>query len=150
MRTGLLVVIVALCLVQSSSAQSPVSKVPDAISWGTAFANPTLAAWDARHSKCELGRLALSAAIENGVTFALKSLVVSKRPCLGCDPTGFPSGHAAQSAVGLSRNWRVGIGFTLTTAALRMEAHRHTWQQVTAGALIGIGSEALGRMVKCE
>ncbi len=130
-----------------------VNRLPDAISWGTAFTNPTLAIVDAirgPQTKCHLARLALSEAVGNGLTIGLKHLIVSPRPCVGCGVDGFPSGHTMNSTIGFSRDWRVGLSFTLGTAILRHEAHRHTSQQVLAGALVGIGAESIGRLVPCE
>lgn len=140
----------ALILALQLAAVQP---VPDVLSYGTAAANPTMAAiqaWQAPDRKCAFERLALSEAIGNGVSLTLKHFIVSPRPCLGCAPDGFPSGHAMNSAIGFSNNWQVGLSMTLGTAALRVDANRHTKWQVLAGAAIGIGAEAAGRLVKCQ
>src|SRR5690349_11545625 len=96
--TGLLLVI--------ALAQA-VAPIPDAVSWGTAFVNPTLATIDAlksEHKGCRLARLALSEGVGNGLSIGLKHLIVSPRPCAGCNPDGMPSGHSMNSAIGFSRN----------------------------------------------
>ena len=128
-----------------------VNKWANGVSWATAFVNPTVAAVDALKSEqkgCRLARLALSEAIGNGVTIVLKHVIESPRPCVGCAADGFPSGHTANSFIGVS-GWRYGFAFGFTTGQLRRDAHRHTFPQVLAGAAIGIGSEFAGRVVKC-
>src|ERR1044071_4925460 len=125
----LLLVVLLVGLPATAFAQQPVTRWADWASYGTAAVNPTLAAWDARHSRCKLARLALSEGIGNGLTLALKHRVISARPCLGCVPDGFPSGHTMNGLVGFSRNWKVGLAFGLATAELRNEANRATpWQ----------------------
>jgi len=116
-------------------AQEPVKPWADVTSWGTSFVNP--------------GRLALSEAIGNGVALAMKHFIVSPRPCLGCNAMGMPSGHTMQSSIGMfSSRW--GFTATIATGVLRHEANRHTWQQIAAGAAIGVGAEAAGRLIKCQ
>ena len=146
-----LVAAALLLLSGTAQAQEPVSHWPDAVSWGTALTNPTLAAVDALRSEqkgCRLGRLALSEGIVNGVGLTLKHFIVSPRPCIGCAPDGFPSGHSANSMVG-SFGWRYGIVFGASTASLRLEANRHTPKQVAAGLLLGAAGEFAGRLIKC-
>ncbi len=129
-----------------------VRRVPDVASYATAAINPTWAAVDAWRSPerlCRFERLALSEAIGNGVALTLKHFIVSPRPCLACAPDGFPSGHTMNSAIGLSDHWRMGVGFTVGTAGLRIAARRHTVWQVTAGALLGLSAEAAGRLIGC-
>lgn len=148
-----LTLVFVCCFGHAINAQEPVSTVPDVASWPIAFANSAIAATDAirgPHAKCGLARLALSAGIENGVALTLKHFVVSPRPCLGCASNGWPSGHEGQSLVGFSNHWQIGLGFGLVTGALRVQANRHTKWQVLAGAVVGIGSEALGKVIKCD
>ncbi len=132
-------------------AQEPVKPWADVSSWGTAMVNPGVAAveaWRSPSRGCRLGRLALSEAIGNGITLIAKRSFDSPRPCLGCAPDGFPSGHTMQSSLGMfSSRW--GFTATIATGFLRHEANRHTWRQVVAGAAIGIGSEAAGRLIRC-
>lgn len=145
-----LLVFLLVCLPVPALAQQPVTRWADWSSYGTAAVNPTLAAWDARHSRCKLARLALSEGISNGLALAMKRVVVSARPCAGCVPDGTPSNHTANSLVGFSRNWRVGLAFGLATAELRVTANRHTWQQVLAGAGVAVAAEASGYLIRCQ
>ncbi len=134
-------------------AQAPVQPWADVTSYGTAMVNPATAAIKAWHSsdpKCELGRLAISEAIANGVALTLKHFIVSPRPCIGCAPDGMPSGHSANGFVGFSSHWPYGIAFGVATAGLRVAANRHTFKQVLAGSALGIGAEYAGRLIKCQ
>ena len=147
------VLLVLLLLAAPVHAQEPVVRWADWASWGTAAANPTIAVVRAARSespKCRLAQLALSEAVGNGATFAVKHLVASPRPCLGCAPDGMPSGHTANSAIGFSRHWQLGLAFTLGTAALRTDANRHTKEQVFWGAVLGFTGEAAGHLLKCQ
>jgi membrane-associated phospholipid phosphatase len=133
-------------------AQAPVQPWADWTSYGTAMVNPATAvveAWQSPSRGCRLGRLALSEAIGNGVALTLKHFIVSPRPCLGCAPDGMPSGHTMNSAIGMfSSRW--GFTATIATGVLRHEANRHTWTQIAAGAALGVGAEAAGRLIKCQ
>lgn len=144
--------IVAVLLLSASPlyAQQPVTKWADWSSYGTAAVNPALAAWDARHDRCKLARLAVQESIGNGLTLALKHRIVSVRPCVGCAPDGFPSGHTMNSLIGFSRNWKVGLAFGLATAELRNEANRHTPWQILAGAGVAVAAEASGYLIRCQ
>lgn len=152
MRAALLVVICLLCLPIVGHTQAPVQPWADWTSYPTAMVNPGTAAieaWRSSDRACRFGRLALSEAIGNGVALTLKHFIVSPRPCLGCAPDGMPSGHTMNSAIGMfSSRW--GFTATIATGALRHEAHRHTWQQIAAGAALGVGAEAAGRLLKCR
>lgn len=136
----------------SARAQQPVQKFPDVVSYGTALINPTVAmvdAWRSPSRGCHFARLALSEAVGNGIALTMKHFIVSPRPCLGCAPDGMPSGHTMNSAMGIfSSQW--GFTATIATGVLRHEAKRHTWQQIAMGAAVGVGSEAAGRLIKCE
>jgi len=146
------VLLVLLLLAAPVHAQEPVVRWADWASWGTAAANPTIAVVRAARSespKCRLAQLALSEAVGNGATFAVKHLVASPRPCLGCAPDGMPSGHTMNSTIGYT-GWRYGMAFSFATGQLRQDAHRHTLPQVLAGLGIGIGAEFAGRLVKCQ
>lgn len=139
--------------VASVAHAQEVRKVPDVLSWGTAAVNPAVAAvaaWRSPDRGCRLLRLALSEGVGNGLTLALKHTIRGERPCAGCAPDGFPSGHTMNSTIGFSSRWGIGLSFTLGTADLRVAARRHTAWQVAAGAAIGIGAEAMGRLVRCS
>jgi len=130
----------------------PVTPWADWASYGTAVVSPTVAAiqaWRSPHRGCKLGQLAISEAVGNLAALTLKRLIVSPRPCLGCGTEGFPSGHTMNSVIGFSSSWRVSVGFAWSTAALRATAHQHTPRQVVAGALLGLGAEAAGHLLKC-
>ena len=130
-----------------------VAPIPDAISWATAFVNPTLSVIDAATGPqpwCHLARLGLSELAGNGLSIVLKHVIVSQRPCSGCGVDGFPSGHTMNAALGFSRDWRVGLSLTLGTGILRHEAHRHTNGQILGGAVLGVGAEATGRLIRCQ
>ena len=52
-----------VCVSSLALAQEPVSTIPDAVSWGTAFVNPAIAAaqaWKSERRGCRLGQLAIS------------------------------------------------------------------------------------------
>jgi membrane-associated phospholipid phosphatase len=139
---------------RSASAQVPVPVAPwaDWASYGTALVNPVTAAVSAltSHDKvCRLGQLGISELVGNVATLTLKRLIVSPRPCLGCAPDGMPSGHTMNSTIGFSSRWKVGVLFSVGTAELRADAHRHTPWQVAAGAAIGVGAEAAGHLLRC-
>lgn len=115
--------------------------------------NPTIAAvnaWRSPDRACRFGQLALSEAIGNGVALILKKGLVSARPCLGCQPDGMPSGHTMNGTIGFSSRWKYGVVFSVATAELRTDAHRHTPWQVAAGAVLGVGAEAAGHLLKCQ
>ncbi len=146
--------LVALCCVVPLRAQEPVARVPDVASYATAAVNPAVAVYKAIRSDqpwCHLAQFGVSELIGNGSTFGLKKAIVSARPCAGCAPDGMPSGHSMNSVIGVSSNWRVGIYFSLGTAQLRQEAHRHTPWQTVAGLALGGASEWAGqRLVRCR
>jgi hypothetical protein len=53
--------------------------------------------------------------------------------------------------LGSSWNWRVSWSLGLSTAALRVQAHRHTWPQVLSGVAIGGLSELAGqKLLRCR
>lgn len=146
-----------LCLLIGAPVQAQtVRKLPDVVSWGTAAVNPTIAAIDAWNSPdraCRLKKLIILEGLGNGLSLTLKHLIASPRPCVGCPPDGFPSGHTMNSAIGLSRNWYVGGAIAIgATGILRspVAANRHTWKQVAAGAGIGLGVNAAGLLLKCQ
>ncbi len=88
-------------------------------------------------------------ALAMGLTVALKYSVNSVRP--NGAPHGFPSGHAAisfTSAEFLRKRygWEYGLPAYALAAFVgysRIHAHEHTFRDVGAGALIGIGSSYL-------
>ena len=147
---GLVLVLVAAPVF----AQEPVNRAADVISWGTAAVNPIVATVQALRSEdkvCQLGRLAISEGIGNGVTLALKHFIDSPRPCLGCDHMGMPSGHSMNAVIGASWNLKVSWTFALGTAQLRRTAHKHTLPQVAAGLGLGALSEFAGqKLLHCH
>lgn len=146
-------ILAVLLLAAPAAAQVPVAPIADWASYGTAIVNPTLAAVDAWRSPartCRFGQLAISELVGNGVALTLKHFVVSPRPCLGCVADGMPSGHTMNSTIGFSSRWKVGVIFSLATAELRTDAHRHTPWQVAAGAALGVGAEAAGHLLHCH
>lgn len=82
-----------------------------------------------------------------GITEGLKAAFPEQRPD-GSDDKSFPSGHASVSfaaAASLQNRygWKVGLPAQLVAAFVglgRVEARRHHWYDVVAGAAIGEGS----------
>ncbi len=150
-------VAIALCLSVSLGAQEAVQRVPDAISWGTAAAGPAIAVVRAIRgddTRCELERLAVSAALVNGVGLILQRAVHSPRPC--CPGNGLPSLHTANSAIGTMATpggWQLGlsVGLVFGTATGRVAANRHTKQQAFLwGPLVGLGGDLVSHfLVRC-
>lgn len=89
-----------------------------------------------------------------GTTWALKQAIHERRPD-GTDNHAFPSGHATVAFAGaaiLDKEFRhvspwisVG-GYAVATAvaADRLVRNRHEWQDVAAGAAVGVGGTWLG------
>jgi membrane-associated phospholipid phosphatase len=136
----------------------PVTQWSDWASYGTALGNPAaaaVAAWRSDHRLCALGQLALSEGVGNGITIWSKHVITSPRPCLGCDPDGSPSGHTMNSVIGFSRwshgwvQYLVAGGLAAATGWLRHDAGRHFWRQIGEGALLGVGAEAAGQLIRC-
>jgi membrane-associated phospholipid phosphatase len=94
----------------------------------------------------------LSMALGTGSAFALKALVDERRPNRS-DRHSFPSGHtsfafaaAAAAALENGYGWEVGLpAFALASfvGVARVEAKRHHWYDVAAGAAIGSASGLL-------
>jgi membrane-associated phospholipid phosphatase len=156
-----------LCPAPCQAQALPVVQWADWASYGTAAANPVSAAaeaWRGPGRACHLARLAIQEGIGNGVTLGLKhvayGLPAAVRPCEGCPPDGWPSGHTMNSALGLGAarwgfarawpNYLLSAGLVVATGLLRHEAHRHTWPQVLAGAGIGLAADASGYLLRCE
>lgn len=144
------------------AAQEPVRQWADWASYGTAAVNPTIGAIDAWQSErrgCHLAQLLVSEGVGNGLSISLKHLIHSPRPCVGCAADGMPSGHTMNSVIGINQahpasSWkgRVLIGATTValTGLLRWQANRHTWEQIGWGAVLGVGAEFSGQLVRCD
>ena len=101
------------------------------------------------------GKGALQAGASLGASFALtealKYTVDERRPD-GSDRRSFPSGHtstsfAAAATLHQRYGWKVGVPATLLASFVgvaRVEAHKHFWHDVVAGAAIG---EAAGWLI---
>jgi membrane-associated phospholipid phosphatase len=153
-RRLILLTVIWGTLAGAASAQVPVDPAPDVVSYATAAINPALGvidAWRSEHRGCRLAKLALSEVVGNGLTLAIKRVVVSPRPCVGCAPDGMPSGHTMNSVLGTGTDhWQLGVAFAIATGGLRQAAHRHTLPQVLVGAGIGVLSESLGHLLRCQ
>ena len=96
----------------------------------------------------------VSYAFSAGTTWALKHSIHERRPDW-TDNHSFPSGHTALAFTGaviLDKEYRhvspwisvAGYAVATGVAVDRMARNRHAWQDVTAGAAIGVGSTLLG------
>jgi membrane-associated phospholipid phosphatase len=97
------------------------------------------------------GRGALQAGESLGAAFlvteSLKLTVAERRPD-GSDRRSFPSGHASASFAAAATlhqryGWKIGVPATLVAGFVgvaRVEAHKHFWHDVLAGAAIGEAS----------
>ncbi len=92
---------------------------------------------------------AASFAISSGTTWALKHVVNRERPD-GTDNKSFPSGHTTFAFAGATILYKeyqhtskwigiAGYGVAALTAADRIRRNRHHWEDVAAGAAIGVG-----------
>jgi membrane-associated phospholipid phosphatase len=155
--TTLLCLLLLLLTPTALSAQTlpmtPVEPWSDALSYGTAVVNPSIAAWKAWHSNsrgCKLFQLAIAELTGNGTSLTIKHFTNSPRPCFLCQPDGMPSGHTMNAAIGqIESGFAIGYTFSWGTGILRTTAHRHTPTQVVAGWLIGAGADALGHLKHC-
>jgi len=97
---------------------------------------------------------ATSFAINVGTTYLLKNVIHSTRPD-GTDRRAFPSGHTSMAFCGAmilhkeyykTSPWISVAGFSVATitAVDRVRRNRHHWQDVLAGAAIGILSTEAG------
>jgi membrane-associated phospholipid phosphatase len=155
-------VVLALLVASPAAAQPrPVNEWADWSSYGTALGNPMNVALQAIRDRkwCELGRLGIQEGVGNGVTLGIKHTVTSSRPCAGCPPDGFPSGHTMNAGIGADaarwgfgdrwKDWIVSAGLVFLTGLLRHEANRHYWYQIGAGAAVAVGADAAGYLLHC-
>lgn len=100
---------------------------------------------------------ALSCAISSGVTYGLKLSIHERRPDW-TDRRSFPSGHTSIAFAGATildkefrhvSPWISVAGYAVATgvAVDRVARNRHHWQDVVAGAAIGVGGTLLGYWV---
>lgn len=161
--------VAAMVLMLSAPVQAqprPVREWADWASYGTAMANPAgalQAALAGDHKACDLGRLAIREVVGNTATIGLKHWRYGEpdavRPCLGCAPDGDPSGHTANGIIGSSTAWSglhgwvrwvVVASTAAATGLLRHDSFRHFWEQIGKGALVGVGAEASGYLLRCK
>jgi hypothetical protein len=144
----LLFLLLLLLSAKVEAQDKPVVDWADKTSYATAATSPSASLIEAvrgESKKCDLLKLGLKEVLANGVGITIKHFVVSPRPCLGCPPDGMPSGHTWNSFIG--NDWRFALSFGITTGVLRHTANRHTWKQVAAGALLGVGSDVAGELI---
>ena len=97
------------------------------------------------------GRSAVAIAVTRGTTDILKESISEKRPD-GSNDRSFPSGHTSMSfaaAASLEKRygWQIGIPAHAVAAFVgvaRVQANKHYWHDVVAGAAIG---EAAGWLI---
>jgi membrane-associated phospholipid phosphatase len=142
---------VALTLAEPAQAASPqdwdtASSLGEALLVAAAIGLPA-ADGDSRGSLEAAGSIAGAFAVTEGLKTAFPEL----RPDRS-DRRSFPSGHtsvsfAAAASLHQRRGWRVGLPATLAAAFVgfaRVEANKHHWYDVAAGAAIG---EAAGMLI---
>ncbi len=95
-----------------------------------------------------------SCALSTGTTWALKQSIHERRPDY-TDRHSFPSGHTTMAFTGATilykelhhtHPWIVVAGYAVATGVAidRVARNRHHWQDVAAGAAIGVGGTVLG------
>ena len=151
-----------LCLVTYSNVWSQNKEyhgdgIDDALRFvplATAFTLKAAGVESASSCKRLVVNSALSVAISSGTTWGLKHAVSRKRPD-GTDNRSFPSGHTTLAFAGatlLYKEYRhqskwigvAGYAVAAATAVDRVRRNRHHWEDVAAGAAIGIGGTVLG------
>lgn len=142
---GLFVCLLLLSGKATAEAQSSWELLSDVGAYGlvtTAFVVPVI------HKDWEgVQQTALSIGTAGGIGLISKSLIDAERPDKS-NNNSFPSNHSA-SAFSAATNlhirygWKYGFpayGVAGLVAIGRVEADKHYWQDVIAGAVIGIGS----------
>lgn len=127
---------------------------PNIASYLTVPINPAIAvvqAFRSEHPGCYLKQLGASEFLGNVSTLLVKALVHGERPCAGCKPDGFWSGHSMNAFIGWRRaGGRWGLAIGSATPVLRVEALAHTKTQVAVGSLAGLGADEVGRwLIPC-
>lgn len=162
MRHSLSVWMLLIVCVPASAQPQPVNKWADWSSYGTAGVNVTIGvidAWQSERRGCHLAQLLLSEGVGNGTALTVKHYVRSPRPCISCPPDGMPSAHTMNGIIGINQthkasSWKgrliVGVTAATLTGVLRWQANRHTWEQIGWGALLGVGAELSGQIIRCD
>lgn len=99
----------------------------------------------------------VSMGINAGVCYGLKKAVKRTRPD-GTDDESFPSGHTAIAFCGATTLWHeyhkvspwigvAGFAVATTVAVDRVRRNRHHWEDVAAGAALGILSAEAGYLI---
>lgn len=158
LRVGCLAMLLVVSIVYARAQKTYHGDGPD--DWlrfvpvASAYALKTCGVESASSWKRLAVNTAASYVLACGTTWILKQTIRERRPD-GTDDRAFPSGHATVAFVGaaiLDKEFRhvspwisVG-GYVLATGVAidRIARNRHEWQDVAAGAAIGLGGTWLG------